>query len=185
MRLAGWRVEGRLPNEPRFVVAVAPHTSNWDFLICVAAMFAVGLRLSWLGKHSLFRWPAAPVLHWLGGEPIDRSVPGGIVTQAIQRFAANQQFALGIAPEGTRSRVTRWKTGFHRIAKGAGVPIMPVYLDYGRRRVTLGELLGPTNDAAADADRIRAMCRKDMARYPDQFVAEGEAEGGRKFVDDE
>src|SRR5688572_731634 len=84
MRLVGWRVEGRLPDEPRFVVTVVPHTSNWDFLVSIGAMFAVGLRLSWLGKHSIFRWPAAPVLRWLGGEPIDRSVSGGTVSQAIQ-----------------------------------------------------------------------------------------------------
>ena len=178
MRLAGWRVEGTLPDESRFVVAVAPHTSNWDFLVGVSAMFAVGLRLSWLGKHSLFRWPAAPVLRWLGGEPIDRSVPGGTVSQAISRFAAPTRFALGVAPEGTRSRVTAWKTGFHRIARGAGVPIMPVFLDYRRRRVTLGALLWPGDDADADVRTIKAMCRPDMARHPDRFAAD-DAEDSR------
>jgi 1-acyl-sn-glycerol-3-phosphate acyltransferase len=176
MRMVGWQVEGRLPDEPRFVVTVAPHTSNWDFLVAMGAMFAVGLRLSWLGKHSAFRGPAVPVLRWLGGEPIDRSVSGGTVTQAIERFASSDRFALGVAPEGTRSRVTTWKTGFHRIALGAGVPIMPVYLDYGRRRVTLGALVWPSADAEADVRTLRASCRKDMARHPERFVAEGEVE---------
>jgi 1-acyl-sn-glycerol-3-phosphate acyltransferase len=170
LKLAGWRIEGGLPREPRFVTVVAPHTSNWDFLVAVAAMFAVGLRLTWLGKHTLFRWPADPVLRWLGGEPVDRSVQGGTVSQAVQRFRAEPRYALGMAPEGTRKRVTEWKSGFHRIARQAGVPLFPVWLDYGARTVRLGAPIWPTEDADADIARLRATYTKDMARNPEQFA---------------
>ncbi len=168
--LGRWRVEGQLPNEPRFVLIVAPHTSNWDFLICILTMFAIGLRLSWLGKHSLFRFPVAPLLRWLGGEPIDRAATQGTVEMAIERFGRRAQWVLGLSPEGTRKRVEQWKTGFHRIAVGAGVPIVPVWIDYQRRVIGLGAPVWPTGDPVADVAALRALYRKEMARYPRQFA---------------
>src|SRR4051812_2938322 len=133
LALAGWKVEGAFPNEPRFVVIVAPHTSNWDFVVGVLAMFAVGVHLSFLGKHTLFRFPAGPFLRWLGGEPIDRSTRQGTVEVAIDRFRIRPRWIMAVTPEGTRSRVEQWKTGFHQIAAGANVPIVPVSFDYRRK----------------------------------------------------
>jgi 1-acyl-sn-glycerol-3-phosphate acyltransferase len=171
LRLFGWRIEGTLPDEPRFVLIVAPHTSNWDFPIGVLAMFAIGLRLNWLGKHTLFRFPVASILRWLGGEPIDRGTAHGTVEAAIERFAARPEWVLGIAPEGTRRRVEEWKMGFYRIATGAAVPIVPVWFDYSRRVVGLGIPFRPTADAATDLATLRGMYRPEMARHPDQFAA--------------
>jgi 1-acyl-sn-glycerol-3-phosphate acyltransferase len=168
--LFGWRVEGELPDEPRFVLIVAPHTSNWDFPIGILAMFAIGLRLSWLGKHTVFRFPVAGILRWLGGEPINRSATQGTVEVAIEQFKARRQWVLGIAPEGTRKRVEEWKTGFYRIAVGAGVPILPVWIDYSRRVLGLGTLFHPSGEAAADLAALRRIFRKEMARYPAQFA---------------
>jgi 1-acyl-sn-glycerol-3-phosphate acyltransferase len=170
LALGGWRITGALPNEPRFVIIVAPHTSNWDFLIGVLGMFAVGVRLNWLGKHTLFRFPAGPLLRWLGGEPIDRTTNRGTVDVAIERFRTRRQWVLGIAPEGTRKRVEQWKTGFHQIAVGAGVPIVPVYLDYRRRVVGLGASFRPAGDPAKDVPALRAIFRSEMARHPARFA---------------
>ncbi len=168
--LGGWRVEGAFPDEPRFVIIVAPHTSNWDFLVAILAMFALGVRLSWLGKHTLFRFPIAPLLRWLGGEPIDRDAKQGTVEFAIERFRTRSQWVVGLTPEGTRKRVEQWRTGFHQIAVGAGVPIVPVSFDYQQRVVGLGAPFQPTGDSVTDVVAIRALFRKAMARFPDQFA---------------
>ena len=169
LALFGWRVEGSLPDEPRFVVIVAPHTSNLDFFICIMAMFAVGLRISWLGKHTIFFWPAKYILRWLGGEAVDRSTPAGIVEAAIKRFKEASQWALGVSPEGTRKLTTEWKTGFYRIATGAGVPIVPVALDYHRRALAIGAPMWPTGDPDADISRLRASFHRGMALRPANF----------------
>jgi len=170
--LCGWRIEGRVPEAPKFVLIVAPHTSNWDFPIGVMAMFALGLRATWLGKHTLFRFPVRGLLRWLGGEPVDRRVAHGTVGMAIARFAERSQWVLAVSPEGTRGRVVQWKTGFHRIAAGAGVPIQPVSFDFSRRTITILDLVMPTDDVAADMTRLRRLFHPEMARYPDLFVAE-------------
>lgn len=166
----GWRVEGGLPDEPRFVLIVAPHTSNWDFLIGLLAMLALGLRANWLGKHTIFRFPVGPVLRWFGGEPINRDAVQGTVDVAIERFQARNQWVLALSPEGTRKRVPQWKTGFLRIAVGAGVPIVPVWIDYRRRVLGLGRPLWPSGDQDADMTALRAIYRKEMARHPAQFA---------------
>jgi 1-acyl-sn-glycerol-3-phosphate acyltransferase len=168
--LVGWRVEGEFPDSPKFVLIVAPHTSNWDFVIGVLAMFAVGLRASWLGKHSVFRFPLTPVFRWLGGEPVDRSAPHGTVGTAVDHFRTRPQWVLALSPEGTRRRVDRWKTGFYRIAVGAGVPIVPVTMDYGTRVVGIGSPVVPGSNEAADLEELRGRFRKEMARYPEKFA---------------
>lgn len=167
---AGWRIAGALPDSPRFVVIVAPHTSNWDFLAGLLAMFATDLRISWLGKHTIFRFPFGPILRWLGGEPLDRSAPARTVSTAVERFRMRPQWVLGLSPEGTRGRVDRWKSGFHRIAAAAGVPIVPVWIDYRRREVGVGAPFMPGPDEAADLAALRAVFRKEMARYPERFA---------------
>lgn len=177
LRLAGWRIAGALPAERRYLIVVAPHTSNWDFPLAVAARTALGLRASWLGKHTLFRGPLGPVMRWLGGDPVDRDAPGGTVDTAIAHFAARESYVLAIAPEGTRTRVATWRTGFQRIAAGASVPIVPVSLDYGTRTVGLGPALRTSDDAAADIARVRAFYHAGMARDPRRFVPAGPAAG--------
>ena len=171
--LIGWRVQGGLPACPRFILIVAPHTSNWDFVIGVLAMFAIGLRASWLGKHTIFRFPVAPLLRWLGGEPIDRSAAQGTVETAIEHFRARPQWVLALSPEGTRKPVTRWKTGFHRIAVGAGVPIVPVSFDYRTHIVGIGAPVQPGPDESASVARLGALFQKEMARHPAQYVEQG------------
>jgi 1-acyl-sn-glycerol-3-phosphate acyltransferase len=170
LRLAGWRIVGEFPDQPRLVAIVAPHTSNWDFLVGVAVMFALRLRINWLGKHTLFRWPIRGLFRWLGGEPVDRSAPGGTVGAAITRFHERQQLVLGLSPEGTRRPVPQWRTGFYRIAQGAGVPIIPVWFDYSTRTIGIGLPIDTGSDLEAGIARIRALFSKDMARRPAGFA---------------
>lgn len=138
LRLVGWRIEGELPDFARCVVAVAPHSSNWDFVHAVAAVFALGLRVSFIGKHTLFRGGLGRFMRWLGGVPVDRSRANGLVEDMVDAFSRAERLWLGIAPEGTRTRVEGFKSGFYRIALEAGVPILPVALNYRARAGAAG-----------------------------------------------
>jgi len=162
-----------MPPESRFVAIVAPHTSNWDFPLCIFAMFAVGLRLTFLGKHTLFRFPVTGLLHWFGGEPLDRSTASGQVGTAIARFATQEPWVLGVSPEGTRKRVEPWKLGFYRIAVGARVPIVTVSLDYSRRLFTIAEPFRPTGREGDDLRELQSRFSKAMALYPEKFAESG------------
>lgn len=156
LALLGWRVEGEIPDRPRFVIAVAPHTSNWDFVVGAAAMFALDLRLTFLGKHTLFVGPFAAVLRWMGGIPVDRSAAHGVVGEALAAFARSPQLVMAIAPEGTRKRVERFRTGFLHIARGAQVPVVLAALDYRARRVRIGPAIEVGPDIEAERERIEA-----------------------------
>ena len=125
MRLSGWRLLGEFPDRPKVIVAVAPHTSNFDFVLTAMVIWSLGLRASYLAKRSLFRFPLGVVMRYFGGIPVDRSAPQGLVEQMTARFQAAPQLVLGIAPEGTRGSVSRWKLGFALIAQSAEVPVLP------------------------------------------------------------
>jgi 1-acyl-sn-glycerol-3-phosphate acyltransferase len=154
LRAIGWRIEGEIPNLRKFVIAVAPHTSNWDFIVGMAAMFALDLRLSFIGKHTLFGGPLAPFLRWMGGIPVDRSSPHGVVGDSVRAFESVERRVLAIAPQGTRKPVPRFKSGFLHIARGARVPILLAGLDYATRTVRLGPLVQPGEDVEAERERI-------------------------------
>jgi 1-acyl-sn-glycerol-3-phosphate acyltransferase len=164
-----WRVEGAVPDVPRCVIIVAPHTSNWDFVVGMATMLALGLRVHYLGKHTLFRGVFGRLMRWSGGIPVDREAPEGVTERAVTMMREAESLFLGLAPEGTRRKVEHWKTGFHRIALGAGVPIFPVALDYRSRTVRLLPLFVPSEDAAADVGRLRSFYAPAMARHPESF----------------
>ena len=146
----GWRIEGALPNHKKFVVIGAYHTSNWDFFVAMGVMFALDLQGSWIAKHTIFRWPLSPLLQACGGEPVKRSEHQGLVQRAIELFEEHDKFVFAITPEGTRSKVDRWKTGFYHIAMGARVVIVPAYFDYPGRIVGFGEPFQPTGDVERD-----------------------------------
>ena len=165
----GWHFEGVIPDVPRCVLILAPHTSNWDFVIGLAALLALDLRVTWLGKHQIFRPPFGRLCRALGGVPVDRAAPGGVVEQAAAVLAPPRSAFLAVAPEGTRRKVERWKSGFWRIARAAGVPILPVAFDYRTRAVALGELYMPTADYAADLAELQRRFTADMARNPGNY----------------
>ncbi|QJR10355.1 hypothetical protein DSM104443_01413 [Usitatibacter rugosus] len=162
----GWRIEGDLPNLTKFVIAVAPHTSNWDFVFGAATMFALDIRLAFIGKHTIFVWPFSTVLRWMGGIPIDRAAAQGVVAESVRAFRAAGERVLVIAPEGTRRRVEHFRTGFLHIARGAGVPVVLVALDYGHKCVRLGPTIEPGEDVEADRDRVEAHFRPIHGKHP-------------------
>jgi 1-acyl-sn-glycerol-3-phosphate acyltransferase len=150
MRVSGWSFRGDVPNVAKAVIIVAPHTSNWDFPIGAAAMLATDLELRFLGKHTLFSGPLGWLMRTLGGIPVDRSRGAGVVDDMAELFANSDQLLLALSPEGTRSEVQRWKSGFHRIARAAEVPIVAVALDYGPRQIHFGPVLVAGDDLEAD-----------------------------------
>ncbi len=154
--ILGWRVEGAIPELPKLVIVVAPHTSNWDFVVGAAAMLALDLDLAFIGKHTLFRGPLGPVLRWLGGIPVDRSSAHGLVEECVRAFDRVDRRVLALAPEGTRKGAARFHAGFLHIARGAGVPVLLAALDYATRRVRIGPLLQPSADLEVDRRRIEA-----------------------------
>lgn len=146
LQLLGWRIEGEIPNLAKMVLVAAPHTSNWDWPIGMFAILAVGVKVHWLGKKEFVNSRFRPILTRLGGIPVDREAKHGVVAQTAVQFQQRDQFLLALAPEGTRSMVTRWKRGFYYIAKAADVPIVPAALDYGRKVVLLGTPINPNQE---------------------------------------
>src|SRR5260370_27635888 len=129
-RLAGWRTEGELPSSERFVIIAAPHTSNWDAVILLVAARIYGIKLEWFVKDTWFRFPIGAVMRRLGGVPIDRRAPSGVVEQAVARFAGTGRLALAVPPEGARGRAPHWKTGFYPLPRRAKGPIVLRFIDY-------------------------------------------------------
>ena len=156
LRLGGWRMVGAFPDIPKAVLIGAPHSSNWDGLWGLAAKAALGLDIRIFAKHQLFWWPLGPVLRRFGIIPVNRGDPRGLIDQMLQRFREQDAFWLGIAPEGTRRRVERWKPGFWKIAHAAGVPIVPAYFHYPEKIIGIGEPFVTSGDMEADLARIRA-----------------------------
>lgn len=156
LRLAGWQFEGGLPSEKKYVCLAVPHTSNWDGLLFILLAQSIGLELEWMIKDSWVKSPVGPILRRLGAVGIDRGRSRNVVDQMLHRFKERESFVLAIPPEGTRSRTEYWKSGFYHIAVGAGVPVVPGYLDYGRKRAGLGSAITMTGAPRADMNEIRA-----------------------------
>jgi len=167
LKILGWRTEGRLPDLPKFVIAGAYHTSNWDFPLGVLFAFAFRADIRWMGKDGLFRWPFHSLFRWMGGIPIDRSRSHGVVAASARAFDENDRLIMVIAPEGTRSKTNTWKKGFYYIALNARVPILLAYLDYHRKVARLGILLTPTGDIQADIEVIRDFYKDVTPRHPE------------------
>lgn len=162
--LMGWRIEGEFPDRPKMVVALVPHSSNMDFILTVAVLWGLGLRSSFLMKHSLFWFPLGNVLRSLGGIPVDRRSPQGLVEQMAQEFQRRSKLVLGITPEGTRSGVKEFKRGFARIAEAAKVPVLPAVLDYKTKAVRFRELIEDVTDVDAIIERVRMEARLGAVR---------------------
>lgn len=156
LRLGGWRSAGAPPNEPRCVLIAFPHTSNWDFIWVLAFAWALDVPMNWMGKEEMFRWPFGAFMRWLGGVPVQRSARANQVDQLIERFRTTDQLTLVVPAEGTRKWVPRWKSGFYHIARGAGVPVVLSFLDYGRRVGGFGPAIRLTGDVRRDMDAIRS-----------------------------
>jgi len=156
LRLFGWRVVVALPVPKKCVIVFYPHTSNWDFVVGLLAKWAIGIDFRWLGKHTLFRTPLAPwFLRW-GGIPVDRTNPVGVARAVGRAFAEHDDFRLVITPEGTRRRTGYWKSGFHRIARAAKVPVGLAFIDRSTKRIGIGAWMMAGDDPGRDLEALRA-----------------------------
>ncbi|MCH2169293.1 lysophospholipid acyltransferase family protein [Myxococcota bacterium] len=164
---SGWTLVGNHPASRRYVLIAAPHTSNWDLLFMLALAWSAGIRLSWMGKHTLFLGPCGRLARWLGGIPVRRHAPENVVDQMTRAFEEQPGLVLAIAPEATRSYGPHWKSGFYRIALAAQVPIVMGFLDYGHKRGGFGPELIPTGDLREDMEEIRHFYVDKIARFPE------------------
>ncbi len=171
LKIAGWRRIGRVPDLPKFVMIGAHHTTNWDAPIAIAMVFAFRIKAYWLGKHTAFRWPFGGLLKWLGGIPIDRTKSADVVAQMIEELRKRAELVLLLSPEGTRKKVTRWKTGFYHIARGAGIPVVLAFLDYARKEGGLGPVFHPTGNFEADMREILQFYSTVTGKHPERMGA--------------
>lgn len=168
-KILGWRIVGSMPtNVPKFIIAVAPHTSNWDFPIGLAARSILRIqKAKFLGKSQLF----GPATGWffraLGGQPVDRSSSHDVVDQVVSMFKAHDEFVLALAPEGTRKKVGKLRTGFYYIAKGAQVPIVPVGFDFAKKEIIIGPPMNTTDNFDVDMEKLMAFYRPIRGKNPE------------------
>ena len=155
LRVARWRIVGDVPDEPKLVLVGAPHTTNLDFVLTKLTAAALGVRVSWVGKKSLFpRW-LAPLTRRFGGIPVDRSSSLGFVAEMVAEFERRESFYLALMPAGSRATPDRWRSGFYYIARDAGVPMFLVGFDWGTRTMRLGPTLHAPPDAAYEDEVAR------------------------------
>jgi 1-acyl-sn-glycerol-3-phosphate acyltransferase len=167
LKILGWKTKGQLPQQAKYVLIVAPHTSNWDVFYGVILAFSLKLDARFIAKKELFRWPFSPLMKWLGGIPIDRASSNHLVDQMIAKFNESKKFVLAVAPEGTRHKAAYWKSGFYRIAVSANVPIQLAFLDYAGKTGGAGPLIYPTGDIDQDMQIIRNFYLTVKGKYPD------------------
>ena len=154
LKMMGWKVVGEIPDLKKCMIAAAPHTSNWDFVMAMCALMALDVKAYWMMKKEAFFWPVKGLFMSLGGMPTDRSAAGGVVGQIAKEFANRDSLWVGITPEGTRSKVERWKTGFLRIAHEAQVPVVLVGWDFPNKQMKFGKVFHPTGDHEKDIAEI-------------------------------
>ena len=171
LKLTGWKVEGRLPpGAEKCVFIAAPHTSNWDLPYTLMVAFALRLNIYWMGKEQIFTPPFRGLMMWLGGIPVRRETSNNLVAASVEAIkAATSPLQLVVPPEGTRSKVRYWKTGFYHIAIGAQVPIVMAYMDYDKKISGIGPIFLPTGDIEADMASIQAFYAPFKGKNADQF----------------
>lgn len=166
LHLFGWHLKRQIPDEDKIIIIGAPHTSNWDFPLTLLALSALGLKFSWIGKHTMFKWPFGNFLKKLGGIPVNRKARNGFIDEMVNAFSAGKKLIVAIAPEGTRSKKDHWKVGFYHIALRAHVNVCLGFIDYPSKTIGLGPVLTPSGDIVSDFGIIRDFYHDKKGRYP-------------------
>ncbi len=166
LRWSGWRTHVINPHASRYVLIGAPHTSNWDFVIILLLMSAEGIPVRWMGKDTLFRWPMGIFWRSMGAIPVNRRESTNLVDQVAAIFDRSDELIIGLSPEGTRKKASRWRSGFYYIANKARVPIVMAYLDYENKVCGIGPSLRPSGDIHADFAIIRDFYSGIVGKYP-------------------
>ena len=157
LKLLGWKVVGSMPPEiKQCVLIAAPHTSNWDMPLSLMIAFSLDTQLHWVGKQSIFKFPFGGLMRWMGGIPVDRSHSNNMVSATIDKFKELPELRIMMSPEGTRARVTQWKSGFYHIAHGAQVPVALAFVDYKNKRGGIGKFIITSGDYDKDMIDINA-----------------------------
>lgn len=170
MKILGWKTEGDIPRDiKKCVMIAAPHTSNWDLFYMLLIAFDLRAKIYWMGKEQIFKFPFKHLMMWMGGVPVDRSKSNNLVQASIDALQSNEQLFLIVPPEGTRSKVTYWKTGFYHIAHGAGVPILLGFLDYEKKTGGIKGVFNPTGDIDAEMEKIKTIYAPVKGKRPTQY----------------
>ncbi len=167
LKLIGWHVDVTLPEEKKFVLIGAPHTTNWDLPLSLLCFWSAPINITWVAKKQLFAGPLNYFFRALGGVPVDRFVSTGFIEQVAQKFDGREEMIFGMAPEGTRSKTEYWKTGFYYIALAAKVPICLGYIDFPTRTIGFGQTIFPSGDIDKDFEQIKLFYKNKKGRYPE------------------
>ena len=168
LNLSGWKIVGTLPPVSKYVVIGAPHTTNWDFVYMLVVFSALRIKISWMGKHTIFKKPFGKIMHSMGGFPINREKKQNAVDQVVDKFKSSEQLFFVLSPPGTRKKTNYWKSGFYWIAYKAQVPIVCGFLDYKQKKAGFGPAFIPTGNVKNDMDRIRDFYKDIVPKYPEQ-----------------
>lgn len=173
LRLWGWTTSITVPDYPKCIICVAPHTSNWDFILGKLAYAAAGRKAGFLMKESWFFWPLGCFFRAIGGIAVPRRNKKTSLTKyLVERFEHSERLTLAITPEGTRSRTTQWHTGFLRIANEANIPIVMGVIDFADKRIMIEHTFTPTGDTEADMRAVKDFYRPFKGKHPEKFTAE-------------
>ena len=172
LKLLGWRCTGKFPSASKLIIIVAPHTSNWDFVIGIAVVFYLRLKISFFGKHSIFVGPFDGILRRLGGIPIKRTAKHGVVDSMAANMKEADSMLLALSPEGTRSPISPWKTGFLHIAHKAQVPVVMVAFDYKNKQIDFGPQLDISDNIQYELNRIYQYYQNVQGKYPEKMLTD-------------
>lgn len=172
LRIMGWRIVGEYPPIHKYIIAVVPHTANMDFVIGRLVGTVMRANIYFLIKKELFFFPLGAILRFMNAIPINRKSPKSVIETVVRKINETDRFVLAVTPEGTRSKVTRWKKGFYYIAQKSEIPILPASVDYGKKRIVFGELLYPGSDERADYKKLLDFYQSisPVGKYPERFV---------------
>lgn len=169
LRKIGWKIVLQTEIPAKCVLCVAPHTSNWDFIIAISFYKSIGGNPHFLMKKDWFFFPLSTILRSMGGIPVNRDKKSSLSKQMVELFEKETDFQLAIAPEGTRKKNSRWKTGFYHIALAANVPITLVYLDYGKKEIGVEKIFYPTGNVESDIQEIKNYYKNIQPKHPEKF----------------
>ena len=171
-RLMKWQFSDVFPENKKLILIIAPHTSNMDFLMGKLIFCVIGKKPHFMIKEQWFRPPIGWIMKAIGGVPVNRTSSSGTVKSLIEHLQNDEEFILNITPEGTRSRVKRWKRGFYKLSLQTGIPILPGYIDYKKKKIGVGKLIYPTGNYDADSQYLKSFYKNVTARHPENFNAD-------------
>ena len=166
LRSLGWKIENNPPKNKKYLIIGAYHTSNWDFLIGLLCLSALGLKFNWVGKHTLFLWPFGLLFKSMGGIPVNRSVHTGFIHKITELYNNSDELIIAMSPEGTRSKTDYWKSGFYYIALSANIPLDLGYIDYPNKQIGIADYFTPTGDIQQDLKIIKEFYKNKSGKNP-------------------